>query len=81
MTRSDDQADYAPTQILAELFKKAGADGVVYKSNFGEDGFNIALFDPEAADLINCGLFVVESMKLAFAEADQFYVLSEPPRA
>lgn len=79
MTRSDDQADYAATQILAELFKQAGADGVVYTSNFGDDGFNIALFDPTAADLINCGLFTVRGVSLAFAEADQFYHVVEKP--
>ena len=80
MTRSDDQADYAATQILAELFKHAGADGVVYKSNFGEDGFNIALFDPSAADLINCGLFEVKGVQLTFREADQFYFVTDPPK-
>jgi hypothetical protein len=79
MTRSDDQADYAATQILAELFKHAGADGVVYKSNFGDDGFNIALFDPAAADLINCGLFEVKGMTLTFDEVDQFYQVVEKP--
>jgi hypothetical protein len=79
MTRSDDQADYAATQILAELLKHAGADGVVYKSNFGDDGFNIALFDPAAADLINCGLFEVKGMTLTFDEVDQFYQAVEKP--
>lgn len=73
MTRSDDQADYAATQILAELFKHAGADGVVYKSNFGEKGFNIVLFNPDDAKLTCCGLFEVKGAKLDFAEADQFY--------
>jgi hypothetical protein len=77
MTRSDDQADYAATQILAELFKRAGAEGVVYKSQFGDDGFNVALFDPEAADLINCGLFQVKNVQLTFTEADQFYVVTK----
>lgn len=72
MTRSDDLADYVPTQVLAELFKQAGADGVVYKSKFGDDGFNIALFDPASADLINCGLFQVEGLQFSFKEADQF---------
>ena len=79
MTRSDDQADYAPTQILAELFKQAGAEGVVYKSQFGEDGFNIALFDPDSADILNCGLFQVNTMKLTFVEADTFYTVTQPP--
>jgi hypothetical protein len=78
MTRADDSADYAPTQILAELFKRAGLDGVVYRSNFGKDGFNIALFDPNAADLINCGLFQADEMRLTFKEADDFYFVREP---
>jgi hypothetical protein len=81
MTRSDDEAAYVPTQILAELFKSAGFDGVVYKSNFGEDGYNIALFDPDAADLINCGLFKVKGVTATFTEADSFYFISEKAKA
>lgn len=77
MTRSDDQADYAATQILTELFKSAGFDGVVYKSNFGEDGYNIALFDPDAADLINCGLFELKAIEPEFKESDTFYFVTE----
>lgn len=75
-TRTDEVADYAPTQILAEVFKRAGADGVVYKSNFGEDGFNISLFDPSAADLVNCGLFEVEAVQITFKQADDFYYVT-----
>jgi len=77
MTRSDNQADYAATQILAELFKSAGYDGVVYKSTFGEDGYNIALFNPDAADLINCGLFELKAIEPDFKESDNFYFVSE----
>lgn len=77
MTRSDNQADYAATQILAELFKSAGFDGVVYKSNFGEDGYNIALFDPNAADLINCGLFELKAIEPTFKESDNFYFVTK----
>ena len=57
MTRSDETADYVATQILAELFKREGFEGIAYKSNFGDDGYNVALFDIDAADLINCGLY------------------------
>jgi hypothetical protein len=77
MTRTDDQADYVPTQILAELFKSAGADGVVYKSNFGNEGFNVALFNPDDAKLICCGLFEVRGVQMSFNEADQFYHVTE----
>jgi RES domain len=52
--RGDSSLDYVPTQILAEAFKRQGFDGVAYKSSY--EGFNVALFDIEEADLINCGL-------------------------
>jgi hypothetical protein len=81
MTRSDNQADYAATQILAELFKSAGFDGVIYKSNFGEDGYNIALFDPDDADLINCGLFELKAIEPNFEEIDNFYFVTHKAKA
>lgn len=34
VTDSDDIADYAPTQIVAELFRRAGYDGIRYKSKY-----------------------------------------------
>src|SRR6516162_10002096 len=73
MTRSDDSADYVATQILSELFKREGFGGVVYKSNFGEKGYNIALFDIEAADLINCALYQVDSVDIKFSQMDNMY--------
>jgi hypothetical protein len=77
MTRSDDSADYVATQILAELFKKEGFDGIVYKSNFGEEGYNIALFDIAAADLINCVLYQVDSIEFKFSQADNMYYITK----
>lgn len=47
VSRSDDTAGYAPTQLLAEIFKDMGYDGITYRSAFGEDGFNIAFFKPD----------------------------------
>jgi hypothetical protein len=49
VTRDDDYADYAPTQVIAELFRAEGFDGLAYRSGFGLDRFNVALFDVEAA--------------------------------
>jgi RES domain len=50
--RGDSSLDYVPTQILAETFKRRGFDGIAYKSSYGEEGLNVALFDIGAADLI-----------------------------
>ncbi|UCI19278.1 RES family NAD+ phosphorylase [Mesorhizobium sp. B2-1-8] len=66
VTLSDDTADYVPTQILAEVFKNAGYDGIVYKSQFGEKGYNIALFNPDDANVINCAPYRVEGFEVSF---------------
>jgi hypothetical protein len=50
--RGDESVDYVPTQILAETFKSKGFDGIAYKSSYGEKGFNIAIFDLDAADVL-----------------------------
>jgi hypothetical protein len=50
--RGDSSLDYVPTQILAETFKRHEFDGVAYKSSYGEEGLNVALFDIDAADLV-----------------------------
>lgn len=68
VTVSDDAADYVPTQILAELFHDIGYDAIVYKSQFGQKGFNIVLFSPDDADAINCAPYEVTGIEVAFKE-------------
>lgn len=60
--RSDDAAEYAPTQILAEKFRSLGYDGVAYKSSFGEDGYNIAIFSIDDFEVGWCRLFRVKDI-------------------
>lgn len=48
--RTDCFASYAPTQVLAEIFREERFDGVAYRSNFG-DGYNVAFFDLASAEL------------------------------
>jgi len=69
-------ADYAPTQILAEAFRSHGFDGVIYKSLLGE-GFNVALFNVNAADLVNGFLYQVKSIAFQFDEAANPYSISK----
>jgi hypothetical protein len=61
-----------PTQILAELFKSEGYDGVGYRSSLGP-GHNVALFDLDAADLIVCLLFEVKDISFKFEQAGNPY--------
>jgi RES domain-containing protein len=67
IVRNDRSGEYAATQILAEIFKREGADGVIYDSAFSDEGYNLALFDLECAKLIESGLFKVESANFNFA--------------
>jgi len=52
--RNDNSADYVPTQIIAELFKTNGFDGIKYRSLF-DNGKNLALFDTNSAKQIDDG--------------------------
>lgn len=69
-TRTDTGAEYAPTQVLAEVLKCEGFDGVVYKSSFGgESGYNIALFNVADAKVIGCNAFGIDSIDIKFSVA------------
>ncbi len=72
-TSADDAADYVPTQVIAELFKQEGRDGIAYKSAFGGNGYNIVLFDPADAELTSCTLYKVKSLKSSFEQTDNPY--------
>lgn len=77
VTSSDDQAEYVPTQILAELFKSNGYDGLVFKSSCGE-GHNIALFDIDAAKMLSGHVYSAKSVHFSFRESSNPYFLKEP---
>ena len=67
--RNDDLADYAPTQIIAELFKAEGFDGIAYRSALGT-GYNVALFDIDTAKLKNRSLSEVKSVQFKHIQLD-----------
>lgn len=56
VTRNEDVADYVPTQIIAELFKANGFDGIAYRSSVGPP-HKVVLFNLKAADIVSCSLF------------------------
>lgn len=76
VTATEDQADYVSTQILSELFKSNGYDGLVYKSSCGA-GHNIALFDIDAARLLSGHLYQAKSVKFNFRESGNPYFIEE----
>ena len=66
------EADYVPTQIISEFFKKQGFDGVVYKSKLGQ-GHNLALFDLQVADMSDCAIRLTKAINFEFSPPTQGY--------
>jgi len=64
---SDNVADYAPTQVLAEAFRVGGYDGIMYRSRLGR-GVNVAVFDPTSARVVNRFLFDVSTVQFGFSQ-------------
>ncbi len=69
VTQNDKSSDYVPTQIIAELFKCNGFDGVIYRSSLsrGSNEYNVALFDVDAATMMYCYLSSVEKIRYSFS--------------
>ena len=68
----DDATEYVPTQILADLgrglFRGLGYDGLIYRSNFGKEGHNIALFDIEDAEFVGAIPYQITGVELKFKQ-------------
>jgi len=77
---SDNIASYVPTQIISELFKSGGFDGIVFKSSLS-NGFNVVLYDIAVADIISCSLFETKSIEYKFKEtANPYFVRNDAER-
>jgi hypothetical protein len=62
---NEEPTRYIPTQVIAELVKSKGYDGIAYRSVFS-DGFNIVLFDLKVASLIYCSIFHAITVEMGF---------------
>jgi hypothetical protein len=78
VTQNDLKADYVPTQVIAEHFRHHGFDGIGFKSSLGA-GYNLALFDFDSADVLNCTLFQVETVEFTISERNQYFVAKHYP--
>lgn len=67
VTDDPSTAEYVPTQVIAEVLRSEGFDGLIYKSALS-DGFNMALFDLESAKLVDCRLYKVDGVSFKFSE-------------
>jgi RES domain-containing protein len=70
---SDNLADYAPTQIVSEVFRRAGYHGLVYRSGVDKHkrGGNVALFDVRYATFKRSSLYKTRSVNLEFRKEEE----------
>lgn len=73
VAREDSSLSYVPTQIIAESLRQHGADGIAYRSLLVKGGINIALFDINNADPVNCGLMETTEIQFTFKQYDNPY--------
>jgi len=73
VSRDDESKEYVPTQIIAELFKSKGFDGIYYKSLLSDDGFNLALFNLDDAGVIHCALYKADAIHFDFQNVGTEY--------
>lgn len=66
VSRDEESKEYVPTQITAELFKSEGFDGIVYKSLLSDDGFNLAIFNLDDAQVFHCALYKAAAIHFDF---------------
>lgn len=74
-SNTDFNSDYVPTQIIAELIKSLGYDGIAYKSSLA-NGHNITLFDLEIATISECNIYEVKKVNFAFESVENQYTQS-----
>ena len=67
-----DSTAYTPTQIVAEVFRDQGYDGIAYHSALGE-GRNFLIFDLAATNLFSCQLRIIKSVEYKDSETGQSY--------
>ncbi|NTW84069.1 MAG: RES family NAD+ phosphorylase [Chlorobiaceae bacterium] len=61
--KEDKELDYIPTQYLCEFIKSIGYDGVEYRSSLCDDGYNIAIFNPELFECIKVSLHTINKIE------------------
>lgn len=74
---NDSPLKYLPTQYLSEKLKTEGYDGVAYRSSLSQEGYNIALFDPQKAKCVSCRMYEIKRVKYGFEESGNAISLSD----
>ena len=64
LSRTDDPAEYVPTQILTELFRNEGYEAICYRSHLGKNGYNVVIFELADAEPVDGSPYEVTMFKV-----------------
>ncbi|QZY56673.1 RES family NAD+ phosphorylase [Crassaminicella profunda] len=77
---ADDTAEYVITQVIAELVKNEGLDGILYKSGYSNKhllGKNVVLFNRKGIKLKTLDVYKIETVKFKYTQQNNtIYVLN-----
>lgn len=65
--RTDLDLDYLPTQYLSEFIKSLGYTGVEFKSSMYEEGYNLAIFEPEKFECIKSEVNEITNISITYS--------------
>lgn len=70
---TDSRLSYAATQIIAEVLRDEGYDGLYYQSAMRSGGTNVVLFDPQVAHMFTCELVQVATIRYGYSSTGRFW--------
>ena len=62
LRRTDNPADYLPSQKVSAFIERAGYDGIIYGSAMASAGRNVVLFDPDAVEPVESELVEIKQI-------------------
>lgn len=68
--KQDKDLDYIPTQYISEYIKSLGFDGVEYQSSLDNEGYNLAIFNPDKFDCVETKVYDINNIKLDYTEIE-----------
>ena len=73
------EAEYIPTQFLAEQIKRMGFDGLRFNSSLHSGGINVVLFNPEDCTAVSSDLIEVSDIKITSRPPDIYDIGNHNP--
>jgi hypothetical protein len=76
--QSDTIADYIVTQVVSELAKSNGFDGIVYNSGYSREnceGYNVVLFNRDNVNIRKVEIHRIESVDIKYSECNNPFYL------